>query len=97
MNLQRTVYQEMNLTYYPFLKKLANVFNISLDNMTFQINSYLYDVLTVDLHLGRKIPSEISQDDYLNMRHLHYWHNFLKISYNISKAINTGKLQKVFR
>lgn len=86
----------MNLTYYPFLKKMGGVFNITPSQMNFSKISSLYDTLTVDKYLGRPMPKEnFTEDDYLNMRHLHYWYNFFKVSFNLSKAINTGKIVKI--
>jgi hypothetical protein len=61
----------MNLTYYPFLKKIATTFSIPTESMNFTKASSLYDTLTVDLFLGRPWPKNFTQDDYLNLRHLH--------------------------
>lgn len=63
--------------------------------MNFSKVSSLYDTLTVDRYLGRPLPTGLSEDDYLNMRHLHYWLNYFKINFDLSKAINTGKLKRV--
>jgi hypothetical protein len=46
----------MNITYYPFLKKLSSVFNIPINSMNFSRVSSLYDTLTVDKYLGRPMP-----------------------------------------
>ena len=61
----------MNLTYYPYLKKMADIFNIPLNEMDFQKNSYIYDTLTVDRYLGRPLPSNFYDADLANMKHLH--------------------------
>lgn len=83
--------------YTPFLKKMANMFNIQPASMNFSKISSLYDTLTVDKYLGRPLPADLTDDDYLNMRHLHYWLNYFKINFNLSKAINTGKLTRVLQ
>ena len=44
------------MTYYPFLKRMAQVFNVSMDKMDFQAISSIYDTLTVDKSLGRPMP-----------------------------------------
>jgi hypothetical protein len=87
----------MNLTYYPFFKTMAAVFNISAASMNFSKISSLYDTLTVDQYLGRPFPpsENFTEYDYENMRHLHYWYNYFKISFNLSKAINTGKFSRI--
>lgn len=96
INYQSDTYKEMNITYYPFLKRMSTVFNISLPTMNFSKTSSLYDTLTVDKYLGRPMPSkDFTDDDYLNLRHLHYWFNYFKISYNLSRALNTNKFERV--
>jgi len=54
---QINTYNEMNITYYPFLKRMAQVFNVSQNQMNFQVIQYLYDTLTVDKSLGRPMPA----------------------------------------
>ena len=68
----------MTVTYQPFLKKLSSVFNISATDLTFSRLTFIYDTLTVDKFLGRPIPDSISNDDYLNLQHLHEWYMHLK-------------------
>ena len=88
----------MNLTYYPFLRKMAAVFNISASTMNLSKISSLYDTLTVDKYLGRPMPEyNFTEDDYLNLRHLHYWYNFFKISFDVANAINTGKVSRILQ
>ena len=95
---QLPTYKVMNLTYYPFMKRMADVFNIPTNRMNFSIISSLYDTLTVDKYLGRSMPEfGFSDSDYLNLRHLHYWYNFFKINFDLSRAINTGKLKKILK
>jgi hypothetical protein len=85
----------MALTYAPFLKRVGQTFGIEPTTMNFSKISSLYDTLTVDRYLGRPLPQNITEDDYLNMRHLHYWFNYFKINFNLTKAINTGKLKRI--
>lgn len=75
---------------------MGDVFNITFSNMNFSRISSLYDTLTVDKYLGRPMPEHnFTDDDYYNMKHLHYWYNFFKISFNLSRAINTGKINRI--
>lgn len=85
----------MVLTYTPFLRRVGQTFGIEPSAMNFSKISSLYDTLTVDKYLGRPMPKNFTEDDYLNMRHLHYWLNYFKISFNLSKAINSGKLNRI--
>ena len=57
VNYQRETYNEMNITYFPFFRKISSVFNISLNSMNFSKISSLYDTLTVDRYLGRPFPA----------------------------------------
>ena len=64
--------------------------------MDFKKISGLYDTLTVDKYLGRAMPGgNFTEDDYLNMKHLHEWYTFITISFDLSRTLNTGKLQRV--
>jgi lysosomal acid phosphatase len=63
--------------------------------MDFQTNQRIYDTLTVDRYLGRPWPSNFSESDYANMRHLHLWFNFLKFDFDLAKALNTNPLKRI--
>jgi len=85
---------EMNVRYRPFLAQVAQIFNltkpIDIVNM-----SDLYDAVTVDRFLGRKVPAALTEDDYLNFQHLQYFTYLLKFTRNLSKAITTPKLKHI--
>lgn len=85
---------EMNSRYQPFLARVASIFNFSkpidIVNMT-----DLFDAVTVDRFIGRAVPAALTEDDYLNFRHLQYFTYLLKFTRNLSKAITTPKLQRV--
>jgi hypothetical protein len=82
----------MNLTYYPFLKKMSTTFEIDPSSMNFTKASELYDTIIVDKNLGRSLPSAFSDDDFNNLKHLHNWFNHLKVSHNLSRAFSSAKL-----
>jgi hypothetical protein len=84
----------MNTTYYPFMKKVKQVFNITTD-FTFQNLSSLCDTLTVDRYLGRSLPSGFTEDDYNNLLHLFNWYNNIKFSGIVSKLIGSAKYAKI--
>lgn len=97
-NLQLDFYKEMNLTYYPFLKRMTAVFNIPLSAMNFSKITNLYDTLTVDDYLGRPFPTaNFTRDDYDNIVHLNYWYTNLLISHNFSRVLNAEKFRRVIR
>ncbi len=52
----------MNLTYYPFMKKMGNMFNFTTFN--FSMMTKLYDTLLVDKYLGRPMPPSFTDGDY---------------------------------
>lgn len=84
----------MNLTYYPFMKKTIQVFNLS-SNSTFATLSSLFDTLIVDKFLGRPLPAGYTEDDLMNLQHLHNWLNNVKFSGTVSRVINSRKYTKV--
>ena len=49
----------------------------------------------MDRFLNRPVPAALSEDDYLNFRHLQYFTYLLKFTRNLSKAITTPKFQHV--
>jgi hypothetical protein len=84
----------MNLTYYPFIKKVAQLFNLS-SNTTFPTLSSLFDTLVVDKYLGKAVPNGMTEADLDNLQHLHNWYNNVKYSANASKLINSRKFAKI--
>ena len=83
----------MNLTYYPFIKKMANIFNFTVLNFTSLFG--LYDTLLVDKYLARPLPDEFTDEDYENLRHLSYWYSYFRLSFNLSKAFSSPVLERV--
>ena len=71
--VKKAEYESMNLTYTPFLNKMADLFKIDRSKMTFSKIGSLSETLSCDRHLGRSLPPELSNEDYENMRHLFYW------------------------
>lgn len=57
IDIQKIAYDEMAITYRPFLRKLGQTFNIDVAAMNFSKVSSLYDTLTVDRYLGRPLPN----------------------------------------
>ncbi len=75
------------------MNKMGKMFNIGSMNIPNLVQ--LYDTLTVNKYLGIKPPAGFTEDDYLNMRHLTHWLHYFKISFNLSKAVNTEKLKRI--
>jgi hypothetical protein len=57
----------MNLTYYPFIKRMATMFNFTVDNKSFLSLTRCYDAVSVDMYLGRPLPNGFTNDDYKNL------------------------------
>lgn len=85
----------MVLTYTPFLRKVANIFGLDSNSMNFTKLSALYDTVNVDRYLGKALPSGFSQDDFNNLQHLYNWYTHFTRSFNLSKALNTKKIEKI--
>lgn len=97
INSQLSTLNEMNLTYYPFMKKVTNIFNVSSDKINFWTMSSICGVLNCDQYLGKPFPETFTPDDYENILHLHLWFNFFRKTNNLLKAINTGKIKKILK
>ena len=52
----------MNQTYYPFMKKMAALFNFTVVN--FSSITGLHDALVVDKFLGNPMPDSLTDADY---------------------------------
>lgn len=86
----------MNLTYYPFLKKLTQLFfKNSTQVISIAQSVDLFDTLYVDKYLGKPLPSTLTQNDYLNLKHLNSWYYTFIMSNNLSHLVNTYKLKKL--
>lgn len=61
-------HEEMNLTYFPFLKKMTQLF-FKNQSQTISIEQSvdLFDTLYVDRYLGKKLPQTLSEEDYANL------------------------------
>lgn len=84
----------MVMTYTPFIKKTIQVFNLPA-NSTLQNLSSLFDTLIVDKFMGRKLPSGFSDDDLMNLQHIHNWLNNVKFQGTIAKVINSRRFTKI--
>ena len=83
------------MTYWPFYKKLAPMFNFSLSSATLYTMLRVFDVINVDSHLGRPLPPNLTQSDINNTMHLANYFFYVAALNNNSIMQNTGKLRKV--
>ncbi len=95
IRLQLDDYNEMALTYSPFMKRMATLFQIDPLSMNFTKLASLYDTVRVDRYLGRPLPAELTQADLSNMEHLYDWYNHLVYTSDLAKAYNTFKFNTV--
>jgi hypothetical protein len=54
--LKAALINQMNETYYPFIQRMAPMFNFSPQNATFYTMVRSFDVINVDTYLGRPLP-----------------------------------------
>lgn len=57
----------MNMTYYPFFKKLSPMFNFSMSSVSLYTMLRVWDGINVDNYLGRPLPSNLTKDDEKNV------------------------------
>ena len=63
--------------------------------LNFSAISGLYGTLEVDKYLGRPMPSNFTDSDYLNLRHLSHWYHLFWMNFNLAKAYNTNIIKRV--
>lgn len=56
----------------------------------------LFDPVTVDRYMGRYLPPSFTESDYMNFLHIQDFMSMLKYTRNLSRAILTPKMQKIF-
>ena len=64
-NLQmiEPVFEEMKMTYQPFMKRMATLFNYTLPSNPIYGMLRIYDVVNVNKHLGKPLPDGLTIDD----------------------------------
>lgn len=91
------IVNEMNTTYYPFLKRMSILFNFSMSSASLYIFTKCYDDAIVNNYLGRPQPSNFTNNDYENLRYLTNWYYSVAMSQNNSLMDNTFKLQRLMK
>lgn len=94
VELQLDEYKEMNQTYWPFIRRMANMFNIS-GNVTLSTLSTLNSDLECDRYLGRPLPADFNSDDEKNLKHLDSWYKQFTFVRDLAKAVNKDRLNKI--
>mgnify|MGYP001315030872 CR=1 FL=1 len=92
--MQLDAYKEMNMTYWPFIKRMANIFNIS-GNVTLSTMSSLNSGLECDRYIGRPLPKDFTEDDANNLKHLDSWYKQFTFVKDLAKAVNKDRLVKI--
>lgn len=96
--LMADVFKEMNMTYYPFVKRMAGLFQFNVTDdvfFTMKTMTRVFDASSVDRFLGRPLPEGFTEADYLNVRHLTSFYYYIAMSNNNSLMVNTFKFQKL--
>jgi hypothetical protein len=69
----------MNVIYYPFIKRMSEIFNFTVDNQSLLSLTRCYDAISVDMYLGRPIPPQFTEDDYKNLKHITNWYFYIEV------------------
>lgn len=94
IELQLDEYKEMNTTYWPFIKRMSSIFNLT-GNITLGTLSNLNGAIDCDQYLARPIPSNFTPDDQRNLKHIDSWYKQLVMSRDLAKAVNRNRLIKI--
>ena len=81
----------MNMTYWPFIKRMTQLFNLT-GNVTLSTMQSLHQAVQIDLHLNRPLPSNFTPDDFKNLKHLDSWNKQFVWIFDLAKAANKYKL-----
>lgn len=84
----------MNVTYWPFIRKMANMFNLT-GNVTLSTMATLNSDIDCDQYLGRKIPANFTAEDQRNLKHIDSWYKQLLLCKNLSKAMTKNRFTKI--
>ena len=83
----------MNQTYYPFMKKMGDIFNLT--TLNFSSLTGLHDAVVVDKYLGKPMPENFSDSDYANLKHIATWYDIFRLNFDLAKAYNTNVIKRV--
>ena len=82
----------MNMTYFPFTKRMAEMFNFS--TLTLEAVDGLHDSIVVDKNLGKPLPDGFTDEDYRNIQHITVWLGLFRINFDLAKAFNTNVIKR---
>lgn len=71
------------------------MFNFTVLN--FSAISGLYGTLEVDKYLGRPMPQNFTNTDYLNLRHLSHWYHLFGLNFDLAKAFDTNIIKRILQ
>ena len=94
IELQMNDLKEMNITYWPFVKKMSSVFNLTGD-VTLATVAGLNSDLDCDRFLNRPIPEELTEEDIGNLKHLDSWYRQFTYVFDLAKALNRNRFKKI--
>ena len=84
----------MNSTYYPFMKRMAQMFNLT-GNVTLSTLQSLHGAVQIDMHLNKPLPADFTDEDFQNLKHLDGFYKQFTWSYDLAKAANKYKFDKI--
>lgn len=77
------------------MRRVADLFNFTLNDTNLEQMFYAYDACIVDSHLGRPWPVGFTKDDFKNLQHLATWHYTTMWSGNNTIMSSSGKINKM--
>ena len=86
---------EMEAKYAPFLSNMTKAFNETYP-ITVMNTSRIFDTMVCDKYLNRPLPPSLTEGNYLNMQHLHYFTNLIRYSNKYAYGVNTPKFRYIF-
>ena len=86
----------MNSTYWPFMKRMADIFNYT-GNVTLAAMPSLEEIVEINWHLNRPLPTELTEADIANLKHLSSFYKQFTWKYDLAKAANKYKFKEIIK
>ena len=83
----------MNQTYFPFIKRMAQIFNFTTLNIS--AVDCLHDSIVVDKFLGKPLHPDFTDEDYRNIQHITFWYGLFRLNFDLAKAFNTNIIKRI--
>ena len=94
IELQLDDYKEMNMTYWPFIRRITTIFNLT-GNVTLGTLSTLNSDIECSIYNGKALPPDFTSEDSKNIKHIDSWYKQFTFVRDLAKAVNRERFVKI--